>query len=156
MAKLIPENIGAAFTYHPPTGRIYNQLGHVCSAKVTRGDYLKVSFDGKEYLQHRVAWFLYHGEQPPEQIDHHNGNGLDNRASNLRPADNSTNQMNIGATSKSTTGIKGIFPIRGGKLYRAEVCVDGVRHQKCSADPAKLEKWVVDKRNELHGQYAHH
>lgn len=156
MAKLIPENIGAAFTYHPLTGRIYNQLGHVCSSKVTRGDYLKLSFAGKDYVQHRVAWFLYYGEQPPEQIDHHNGNGLDNSASNLRPANNSTNQMNIGATSKSTTGIKGIFPIRGGKLYRAEVCVAGRRYQKCSADPSKLEQWVVDKRNELHGQYAHH
>lgn len=154
MAKIIPEDIVGAYTYHAATGGIYNQSGRLCVAKVTRGDYLKVSFAGKEYVQHRVAWFLYHGEQPPEQIDHHNGNGLDNSISNLRPADNSTNQMNIGVTSKSTTGIKGIFPIRGGKLYRAEVCIDGKRYQKCSADPAKLEQWVIDKRAELHGQYA--
>ena len=153
--KLIPENIGEAFTYHPATGRIYNQLGHVCSAKVTRGDYLKIRFGEVEYLQHRVAWFLYHGEQPPEQIDHHDGNGLNNAASNLRPADNSTNQMNIGATSKSSTGLKGIFPVRGGKLYRAEVCVGGKRYQKHAVDPSKLVGWVAEMRRNLHGDYAH-
>ena len=153
--KLIPEAIREAYAYDAATGRMFNRKGRVCAAKVTNGNYLKLSFDGVEYLQHRVAWFLYHSEQPPEQIDHHDGSGLNNAASNLRPADNSTNQMNIGVTSKSSTGLKGIFPIRGGKLYRAEVCINGKRHQKCAADPTKLEAWVTGMRRQLHGDYAH-
>lgn len=153
--KLIPEDIGAAYSYDPSTGCMRNSRGRVCVSKVTNGNYLKLSFGGVEYLQHRVAWFLYHGEQPPEQVDHHDGCGLNNAASNLRPANNSTNQMNIGATAKSNTGLKGIFPIRGGKLHRAEVCINGKRHQKCAADPAKLVAWVAEMRRQLHGDYAH-
>ena len=153
--KLIPEAIREAYTYDAATGRMFNRKGRACTAKVTNGNYLKMSFRGVEYLQHRVAWFLYHDEQPPEQIDHHDGSGLNNAASNLRPADNSTNQMNIGATAKSSTGIKGIFPIRGGTLYRAEVCINGARYQKHAVDPAKLVTWVAEMRRQLHGDYAH-
>jgi hypothetical protein len=106
-------------------------------------------------LAHRLAWYLHTGEQPPEVIDHINGNGFDNRWCNLRAATTSTNQMNISVTSKSQTGVKGVFPIRGGKLYRAEVCINGVRHQKHSKDPAKLEAWVSETRNNLHETFAH-
>lgn len=62
--------------------------------------------------------------------------------------------MNITATSRSTTGIKGVFPVRGGKLYRAEVCVDGKRIQKHSKDKAKLIEWVEATREAQHKDYA--
>lgn len=154
--KLIPEDIGQAFKYDPETGAITTAAGRLCKAKVTRGDYLKIKYLGKEYVQHRVAWFLYYGTQPPAQVDHRDGNGHHNWIDNLRGADNSTNQMNITATAKSSTGVKGVFPVRGGKLYRAEVCINGKRHQKHSADPLKLSEWATAMRNELHGEFARH
>ncbi|AZF94070.1 HNH homing endonuclease [Pectobacterium phage Clickz] len=161
--KTIPTGLRDQFSYNKETGVITrlarqgNYQAHThCTSVCTTGNYLKVTYRGTQYLQHRVAWFLHYGTQPPDVIDHVNGSGLDNRIVNLREATTSTNQMNIKATSKSTTGVKGIFPVRGGKLYRAEVCIDGKRYQKHAADPKKLEAWVVNKRNELHGTYANH
>jgi hypothetical protein len=46
--------------------------------------------------------------------------------------------------------------VRGGKLYRAEVCIEGKRYQKHSAKPEKLLAWVEEMRNKLHGEYARH
>lgn len=161
--EIIPTGLRDQFSYNKDTGVITRlarqgnyQTNTHCTSVCTTGNYLKVTYRGTQYLQHRVAWFLHYGTQPPDVIDHVNGNGLDNHIVNLREATTSTNQMNIKATSKSTTGVKGIFPVRGGKLYRAEVCVDGKRYQKHAADPKKLEVWVVNKRNELHGTYANH
>ncbi|QHJ81729.1 MAG: hypothetical protein [Caudoviricetes sp.] len=161
--KTIPIGLRDLYSYNPDTGVLLRlqrcgnyPAGSPALSKTTGGRYLKIGHAGKEYLQHRVAWFLHYNEQPPEVLDHINGDPFDNRIMNLRGATTSTNQMNIKATNKSTTGIKGIFPVRGGSLYRAEVCVDGRRYQKHAADPAQLEAWVIQKRNELHGTYANH
>ena len=157
----IPEDIAKEFDYDATTGNIYRTVrqgnyaaGTISGAKDYAGRYLTIRYKGKSYLAHRVAWFLYHKEQPPEFIDHKNRNSLDNRIVNLRPATRSENQCNIAVTARSTTGLKGIMPIRGGTLYRAEVCVQGKRYQKHSKSIEMLQGWVTMKRQELHGEYS--
>lgn len=154
--KPIPDSIRDAYRYDPQTGAVTTSYGRLSNSRTTNGKYLKLTHEGKDYLLHRVVWFLHFGEQPPPVIDHIDGDGANNAPSNLRAATTSTNQMNITATSKSTTGIKGIFPVRGGKLYRAEVCIEGKRYQKHAAKPEKLLAWVEEMRNKLHGEYARH
>jgi len=151
-----------AFSYNPITGEILRKVktgnypaGSKCTGKFLNG-YLKVTYKGKQRLQHRLAWFLYYKEQPPEQIDHINQDKTDNRIENLRTVTTSQNQMNIGVHERSQTGIKGIMPVRGGALYRAEVCVDGRRYQKHSKDIELLKSWVHQKRVELHKEHTHH
>ncbi|WP_411014346.1 HNH endonuclease, partial [Salmonella sp. s47020] len=92
----------------------------------------------------------------PKCIDHINQCKTDNRISNLRAANRSQNQCNIPVSQRSTTGIKGIMPVRGGKLFRAEVCLNGKRYQKHSKDIEVLKRWVVTKREELHKEFASH
>lgn len=157
----IPEDIAKEFDYDATTGNIYRTVrqgnyaaGTLSGAKDYSGRYLTIRYKGKSYLAHRVAWFMYYKEQPPNYIDHINRNGLDNRIANLRPATASENQRNIEVTSRSTTGLKGIMPVRGGTLFRAEVCVQGKRYQKHSKSIEKLQEWVTMKRQELHGEYA--
>ena len=162
MSKLIPESIREEYSYCPETGAITKikyvpksilKVGDIAKSVTRNGKYFKLGHKGKEYLQHRVAWFLHYNEQPPRMIDHRDGNGFNNSITNLRAANDSTNQMNIDVTTKSTTGIKGVMPVRGGKLFRAEVCVEGKRYQKHSKDVAFLEQWVQDKRKEMHGEF---
>ena len=62
---------------------------------LTVDGYLRVGFDNKLYLVHRIAWLLYYKKWPLRFIDHINGNKLDNRITNLRLAtlrENSKNQ----------------------------------------------------------------
>lgn len=148
------------FGYNPETGAIYRKVrmgnysaGTTCTSKCQNG-YGKVTYKGQQMLAHRLAWFLHFKEQPPKQIDHINLDRADNRIHKLRGATVSQNQMNIQTHSRSKTGVKGIMPVRGGALYRAEVCVDGKRYQKHSKCIEKLKGWVQSKRLELHGEYA--
>jgi hypothetical protein len=46
---------------------------------------------------------------PPFELDHQNGNGLDNRRSNLRPATHSQNLANRGKQSNNTSDYKGVY-----------------------------------------------
>jgi hypothetical protein len=57
------------------------------------------------------------------EVDHINGNGLDNRMCNLRIATRSQNMMNKRKAKGKKYGYKGIFPLRN--KFRAEVIVNG-------------------------------
>ena len=57
--------------------------------------------------------------------DHRNGDGLDNRRSNLRPATNQTNLMNRGPQVNNTSGFKGVIFDKRSDAWRAQIKVDG-------------------------------
>lgn len=56
--------------------------------------YVKVNFDGKVRLVHRLIWALCHGEQPPQQIDHIDCNRSNNLIENLRACTPTQNLIN--------------------------------------------------------------
>jgi hypothetical protein len=56
-------------------------------------------------------------------IDHANGDHLDNRRANLRPASKSQNTSNTGPLSTNRSGLKGVS--KKGSKYRAFVHKDG-------------------------------
>lgn len=51
-------------------------------------------FFGKSVMAHRVVWALHFGEWPLGDIDHMNGDRLDNRLCNLRTVTDAINAMN--------------------------------------------------------------
>lgn len=58
-------------------------------------------------------------------VDHVNGNGLDNRRSNLRPATVQQNNRNAARPSHNTSGFKGVSLYRRTGRWRASITVDG-------------------------------
>lgn len=71
--------------------------------------YLKVNFDGKVRLVHRLIWALVYGDEPVGMIDHIDGNRANNRIENLRCCDNRTNMQNLKrARTDSATGVLGV------------------------------------------------
>lgn len=95
--------LSAYFTYDFETGLLYRikdcpnaskrPLPRLCG-NVERNGYLVVSFRGKVFKVHRLIWFLYYKKMPQHQIDHINGNKLDNRIENLRDVPRTINCRN--------------------------------------------------------------
>ena len=56
-------------------------------------------------------------------VDHHDGDGLNNRRKNLRPCTRSQNAANGGMYSTNTTGFKGVY--LQNNRYRASIFKDG-------------------------------
>jgi hypothetical protein len=84
--------------------------------------HISVVLDGKHYLAHRLAWLITYGELPPGEIDHVNGDSVDNRIANLRLADRTQNARNIGPRKNNVLGVKGVRRLRG--RFIAECTVD--------------------------------
>ena len=88
-------------------------------------NYRQVSFLGKTYQAHRLAWFYIYGVWPSGQIDHINRNKSDNRLKNLRDCSISENKQNSNVYKCNQTGFKGVFKKRN--RYEAGIKVNGKR-----------------------------
>lgn len=118
--------------------------------------YIKINFERRFFYAHRLAWFLVHGKDTASQIDHIDGDRLNNRISNLRVASNAENQANARRQSNNTTGIKGVVRIRNGR-YRAEITHDyrniNLGHFDTLEEAATVRR---DAAERLHGEFARH
>lgn len=71
--------------------------------------YQAIKVNQTEILFHRLVWLLGSGEDPyPKDIDHIDGDKLNNRYSNLRLCDDSQNKRNCPAPTNNTSGYKGV------------------------------------------------
>jgi hypothetical protein len=62
---------------------------------------------------------------PKNEVDHKDGDGLNNRRSNLRKATKSQNQHNRKVNKASSSGCKGVFP--NGNKWEAGIGINGRR-----------------------------
>lgn len=76
---------------------------------------------------HRVVWAIVHGEWPQDQIDHIDGNGMNNRIENLRDVPNKINLRNCWRADNNTSGVTGVSWNTLRKKWEAYIKVDGLR-----------------------------
>lgn len=100
-------------------------------------------------LMHR---FLMNPQQSFE-VDHINGNGLDNRRENLRLCSRSENAQNMKCHADCSSGVKGVY--RAGKKWMAVITANGKRFYLGSY-PEKLEaaKAYNAASEQLHGKFG--
>ena len=96
------------------------KVGDTLSSLTDKG-YLRSSVGGKSYRVHRLV-FLYHHGYMPIQVDHIDGNRMNNKIENLRAATSSQNNQNRKAISSS--GIKGVVWHKQSNKWVASICVN--------------------------------
>lgn len=82
---------------------------------------------GVSVLAHRVAYALHSGGWPMGEVDHVNGDRLDNRACNLRLVDSSGNKKNSCLRKDNVSGITGVNWQARDKKWAATITSGGKR-----------------------------
>ncbi len=114
--------------------------------------YATTRIDNQRVLMHR---FLL-GTAPDLDVDHINGNGLDNRRENLREVSTALNAQNAQLSRANTTGVKGISVCYITGKYRATVNYLGKQYSAgrfTTLDAA--EEAVRNLRTKLHKNARH-
>ena len=94
------------------------------AGNVMHNGYRKLTFCGKPYLVHRVAWLLRYGVWPIGDIDHIDGCKSNNKLKNLRDVSHSVNMQNRkSATVKNKTGFLGV--VKRKNKYAAHIHKNG-------------------------------
>lgn len=120
--------------YDSKSGKIIwkkqRRRGHVGmeAGSLSQNGYRAISIDSRLMLAHRVAWFLFHGRWPDQQIDHINGDKLDNRLVNLREVRPHDNFIAFKKKKKSgTSRFRGVTREKEYGRWRAMI----TKHGKC-------------------------
>ena len=112
----------ARFKYDPETGVVLDLIKDKPAFVINHNRGYKMGrFNGRNYLAHRVAWFLSHSHWPKE-IDHINGKKADNRLCNLRDVTRRENTRNLPRRGDGPVGVAWLSNLQ---KWRARIKVCG-------------------------------
>lgn len=132
-----------------------SEPGHVkqysCDLK-----YRALEYKRKEYKMHRLAYLYMTGEWPEIDIDHIDGDGLNNKWENLRSVTKYQNQQNRRLNSNSKSGVSGVsFYAQSGK-WRAAININGKKKHLGYFDTFEEAKEVRERANIDNGYHVNH
>lgn len=145
----------------------YDPLSGVVSWLVNRGSgkagceagyvnetgYRRVSVLGREHPSHRIAWLLHYGSWPSGEVDHINGDKLDNRIENLRDISVQENRQNlrVAKVTNKSSGLLGVYRTRCGKGWKSQIRHDGkIVYLGRFDTPELAHKAYIKAKRELH------
>lgn len=145
--------------YEPAAGRLTWRISPANNIKVgdpagsRDGSYVRVSVDDVKILAHRVIFAMMTGRWPTTDVDHDDGDGLNNRWLNLREATESQNGGNSRLSKASRTGFKGVS--RDKKAFQANITFKRKRIYIGSfSTPEAAHAAYLEKARELFGEFA--
>lgn len=132
------------------------KTGQVAGHFDARLGYIRVGTGGKCHLLHRLI-FMYHHGYLPEFLDHINGDRVDNRIENLRPATKDENCRNRCSHKNNTSGEKNVSWHIGKKKWGVSLYVDGAKRHFGDYEDLELAALVAaEARDKFHGAFARH
>lgn len=121
---MIEDQIRESLVYNPENGELMATktrgkciTGSIVGSMNFEG-YLTLGFAGKTLYAHRVAWLLYYGDWPKQQVDHFNRKRADNRIANLRDLSKFENGLN---RENNTSGVVGVCFHKAKRRWRATI-----------------------------------
>lgn len=123
--------------------------------KITRSNrYVTTKINGQHYCVHKLIYMYHHGVMP-DQLDHINGNSLDNRIENLRLATTSENAQNRKTFANNKSGCKGVTWHKRIKKWQVSVAVNKVQKHIGYFDDLEFAALVAtEARDKYHGKFA--
>ena len=105
-------------------GKYVNKVAGNNKIAVNGKGYRNIMILNVGYLIHRVAWFYVFGEWPVNDIDHIDGNGLNNKILNLRDVTALDNGRNKRLPSTNKSGVIGVCWHKRDEHWRATIKVE--------------------------------
>jgi hypothetical protein len=131
------ERLRSRVSYDPATGNFVRMTrkglkrDDLLAGTITYAGYVSISFWGKKYQAHRLAWLFTYGNWPVDELDHINGNRSDNRIVNLREATSTENKRNRVAKVGSSA-FKGVYWEKTKRKWVARIKIASrTRHIGC-------------------------
>ncbi len=119
--------------YCPETGQFIwrHKRGRQAAGSVagtpTFCSHISISINGKRHYAHRLAYLYMTGDWPPEQVDHINHDGKDNRWSNLRLVSYQDNRRNMPLYARNKSGVCGLIWDKQRERWRVYITVEQKR-----------------------------
>lgn len=129
---------------------------------VSNNGYRHIKIGKRMYLAHRLIWLIVHGEWPDGQIDHIDGDRLNNAVDNLRVATAAQNLQNISVTGRKTvSGLAGACFRPGGTRRRdrweSRIRVNGVlRYLGSFTSPEDAHAAYLSAKASFHPYFSRH
>lgn len=134
-ADLTVAYLKSILSYDPETGyvtwtvtRKHVKAGMIagCERTVSGGKtYRTMKLDGRCYSVHHVAFFIMTGRWAFPEIDHIDGNGCNNKWSNLREVDGVTNRRNQRRMCRNKSGHTGVCWHKRNLKWEVKIGVNG-------------------------------
>jgi hypothetical protein len=120
------------------------------------GDRRQITIFKKHYKTHRLVFLMFHGYLPDE-VDHIDGNPLNNNIENLRPATRSEQLCNTGLRKTSKSGAKGVSWDSGRNKWTVVVTKNKQTMYRNRFDDLELAQLVaIEARDKYHGSFTRH
>lgn len=87
---------------------------------------LSISVLGKYYIASRLV-FLWMGEPLPEQVDHLEGDSLNQAWANLNPSTSTQNMKNMSMYRNNSSGVTGVCWNKAAGKWKTQVRLNGTR-----------------------------
>ena len=125
------------FSYVPETGAVLwkkspsrkiragTKAGTPCGKGKKK--YINIKMNGGYILAHHVAFFLSFCRLPVTEVDHEDGDGLNNKLENLREVTHAANMKNVRMGSRNSSGAVGVSFSKRDNTWESSICVDGRR-----------------------------